>query len=137
MGWHIWHTNSFAPFYRAEQDYQMFTQFSDFLKVVMYHNSGGPRMARYIQNIHSTLFADLTPEQTTEITYRLQQYTSEATLDKLPTAGLSADYVRRETRRAVTGVGAAAGRRSGRASRSTFPPARTRKRRRQTTFTAR
>ena len=21
MGWHIWHTNSFAPFYRAEQDY--------------------------------------------------------------------------------------------------------------------
>jgi hypothetical protein len=59
------------------------------------------------QNINSTLFADLTPEQTTEITYRLQQYTSEVTLDKLPTAGLSADYVRRETRRAVTGVGAA------------------------------
>jgi hypothetical protein len=107
MGWHIWHTNSFAPFYRAEQDYQMFTQFSDFLKVVMYHNSGGPRMARYIQNINSTLFADLTPEQTTEISYRLQQYPSEAPLDKLPTAGLSADYVRRETRRAVTGVGLA------------------------------
>jgi hypothetical protein len=105
MGWHIWHTNSFAPFYRAEQDYRTFTQFSDFLKVVMYHNSGGPRMARYIQNINSTLFADLTPEQTTEITYRLQQYTSEAPLDKLPTAGLSADYVRRETHRAVVGVG--------------------------------
>ena len=105
MGWHIWHTNSFAPFYRAEQDYQMFTQFSDFLKVVMYHNSGGPRMARYIQNINSTVFADLTPDQTAEITYRLQQYPSEAPLDTLPTAGLSADYVRRETRRAVAGVG--------------------------------
>jgi hypothetical protein len=72
----------------------------------MYHNSGGPRMARYIQNINSTLFADLTPEQTTEISYRLQQYPSEAPLDKLSTAGLSADYVRRETRRAVAGVGA-------------------------------
>jgi hypothetical protein len=104
MGWHIWHTNSFAPFYRAEQDYQMFSRFSDFLKVVMYHNCGGPRMARYIQNVNLTLFADLTPEQTTEFTYRVQQYTSEAPLDKLATAGLSADYVRRETQRAVAGV---------------------------------
>jgi hypothetical protein len=106
MGWHIWHTNSFAPFYRAEQDYRMYSQFSDFLKVVMYHNSGGPRMARYIQNVNSTLFADLTPAQTTELTYRVQQYTSEAPIEKLPTSGLSADYVRRETRRAVAGVGA-------------------------------
>jgi hypothetical protein len=105
MGWHVWHTNSFAPFYRAEQDYRKFTEYSDFLKVVMYHNSGGPRMARYIQNINSTLFADLTPEQTTEFTYRVQQYASEAPLDRLPTAGLSPDYVRRETSRAVAGVG--------------------------------
>ncbi len=106
MGWHIWHTNSFAPFYRAEQDYRMFSAFSDFLKVVMYHNSGGPRLARYIQNVNSTLFADLTPAQTMELTYRVQQYPSEATIDKLSTSGLSADYVRRETRRAVAGVGA-------------------------------
>ena len=104
MGWHIWHTNSFAPFYRAEQDYQKFGAYSDFLKVVMYHTSGGPRMARYIRNIQSTLFADLTPEQTAELTYRLQQYENEAPLDKLPTTRLSADYLRRETRRAVTGV---------------------------------
>jgi hypothetical protein len=62
-------------------------------------------MARYIQNINSTLFADLTPEQTTEFTYRVQQYSSEAPLDRLPIAGLSADYVRRETSRAVAGVG--------------------------------
>jgi len=105
MGWHIWHTNSFAPFYRAEQDYRAFSDYSDYLKVVMYHNCGGPRMARYIRNVNSTLFADLTPEQTTELTYRIQQYSGEATLDKLPTAGLTADYVRRETRRAVAGVG--------------------------------
>ena len=104
MGWHIWHTNSFAPFYRAEQDYAAFSAYSDFLKVVMYHDSGGPRMARYIRNVNATLFADLTPEQTTEFTYRVQQYGAEPPLDKLPTAGLSADYVRRETRRAVAGV---------------------------------
>jgi hypothetical protein len=104
MGWHIWHTNSFAPFYRAEQDYAGFADHSDFLKVVMYHNCGGPRMATYIRNINATLFADLTPEQTTEVTYRIQQYGAEAPLDKLATSGLSADYVLRETKRAVAGA---------------------------------
>ena len=108
MGWHIWHTNSFAPFYRAEQDYKQFAEYSDFLKVVMYHNSGGPRMARYIRNVNSTLFADLTPQQTAELTYRLQQYEEEPPLEQLLTARLSADYVRRETRRAVSGIGNAA-----------------------------
>jgi hypothetical protein len=105
MGWHIWHTNSFAPFYRAEQDYAAFASYSDFLKVVMYHNCGGPRMAQYIRNVNATLFADLTPEQTTEMTYRIQQYSGEASLDKLATAGLSSDYVLQETKRAVTGAG--------------------------------
>src|SRR5262249_8229425 len=42
IGWHIWHNNSFSPFYRAEQDYAEFSKYSDFLKVVMYNNSGGP-----------------------------------------------------------------------------------------------
>jgi hypothetical protein len=105
MGWHIWHTNSFAPFYRAEQDYAAFAGYSDFLKVVMYHNCGGPRMATYIRNINATLFADLTPEQTTDVTYRIQQYSGEASLDKLATSGLSSDYVLRETKRAVAGAG--------------------------------
>jgi hypothetical protein len=103
MCWYIWHTNSFAPFYRAEQDYGRFGEYSDFLKVVMYDNCGGPRMARYVRNVHSTLFADLTPDQTREFVYCVQQYGNEASLEKLPTVGLSADYVLRETRRAVTG----------------------------------
>src|SRR5258708_21542410 len=56
IGWHIWHTNSFAPFYRAEQDYAALSEDSDVLKVVMYHDSGGPRMARYIPHANSTRF---------------------------------------------------------------------------------
>lgn len=40
MGWHIWHTNSFAPFYRAEQDYAAFGKYEAFLKVVLYNNGG-------------------------------------------------------------------------------------------------
>ena len=106
MGWHLWHTNSFAPFYRAEQDYAEFSKYSDFLKVVMYNNCGGPRMAEYIRNVNRTIFADLTPAQTLAVTYRVQQYGDEKPLDSISREGLSADYVRRETRRAVTGVSA-------------------------------
>ncbi len=104
IGWHIWHTNSFAPFYRAEQNYAEFSKNSDFLKVVIYNNSGGPRMRQYINNVNSTLFADLTPEQTLEFTYRVQQYPNEKPLDRIALEGLTADYVLRETRRAVAGV---------------------------------
>jgi hypothetical protein len=107
MGWHVWHNNSFSPFYRAEQDYADYSRYSDFLKVVMYNNSGGPRMAQYVRNVGSTVFADLAPDQILALTYRWQQYGDEKPLDRLPLDGLSADYVRRETRRAVAGVSSA------------------------------
>ena len=48
VGWHIWHTNSFNPIYRAEQDLAAIAPVSDFLKIVIYHNCGGERMAEYI-----------------------------------------------------------------------------------------
>jgi hypothetical protein len=104
IGWHLWHTNSFAPFYRAEQDYAAFGAYSDYLKVVMYNNCGGPRLARYVRNVSGTLFADLTPEETLALVYRIQQYPDEKPLDRIAQEGLSADYVRRETRRAVAGA---------------------------------
>jgi hypothetical protein len=104
MGWHVWHTNSFAPFYRAEQDYAAFGKYSDFLKVVLYNNCGGPRLARYVRNVNATLFADLTPEETLRFVYRVQQYPNERALDRIAQEGLSADYVRRETARAVAGA---------------------------------
>ena len=100
----MWHNNSFSPFYRAEQDYGDFAKYSDFLKVVMYNNCGGPRLAQYVRNAHATLFADLTPDQVLEFTYGVQQY-RERPLDRIAAEGLSADYVLRETRRAVAGAG--------------------------------
>ena len=51
VGWHIWHNNSFSPIYRAEQDLSELTKYSDFLKMVMYHNCGGERMASYIGSV--------------------------------------------------------------------------------------
>jgi len=103
MGWHIWHNNSFSPFYRAEQDYADFSQYSDFLKVVMYGMCGGERLVQYVRNSNQSLFADLTPEATLALTYDLQQY-HDRPLNELAAAGLGSDYVRRETVRAVAGV---------------------------------
>ncbi len=104
VGWHIWHNNSFSPFYRAEQDYAEFRKYSDFLKVVMYNNCGGPRLASYVQSVSRTLFADFSPEEVLALTYKVQNY-QEGSLAELPRKGLSADYVERETRRAVAGAG--------------------------------
>src|SRR5215510_11656775 len=104
VGWHIWHNNSFSPFYRAEQDYAQLRHSSDFLKVVMYNNCGGPRLAQYMKNVHSTIFRDATPEEAMRLHYRVMGYGDEPSFVKLPTAGLSADYVARETRRAIQGV---------------------------------
>src|ERR1700724_1455677 len=33
VGWHIWHNNSFNPIYRAEQDLQELSKYSDFIEV--------------------------------------------------------------------------------------------------------
>lgn len=103
VGWHVWHNNSFSPFYRAEQDYADFRPYSDFLKVVMYNNCGGPRLASYVHSVGRTIFADFSSEDVLDLTYKVQNY-QEASLADLPHKGLSADYVERETRRAVAGV---------------------------------
>jgi hypothetical protein len=64
---------------------------ADFLKVVVYNNCGGERYARFIRNVGSTVFRDVPlPE--------LLRFNG------LAGAGLSADYVLRETQRALAGV---------------------------------
>lgn len=105
VGWHIWHNNSFSPFYRAEQDYAEFRSYSDFLKVVMYNNCGGPRLASYVKSVSRTIFGDFTPDEVLAMTYKIQNF-KEANLQDLPHSGLSANYVERETRRALASAGA-------------------------------
>jgi hypothetical protein len=104
IGWHIWHNNTFSPFYRAEQDYAEFQRYSDFLKVVMYSFCGGERLAQYVRSANRSLFADLTPDQVLEFTYDVQQH-HDRPLGELAAAGLSPDYVQTETKRALAGAG--------------------------------
>ena len=110
VGFHIWHANSFSPFFRAEQDYAELARTADFLKVVVYNNCGGPRYAEYIKNVSSTIFGDVPREELVRLHHEWLDYPSEPPLEGLATMGLSSDYVYRETRRALTGVSRVAGR---------------------------
>jgi hypothetical protein len=74
------------------------------LKPCPYNNCGGPRLAQYIHNVQSTVFRDLSPQQVLDMHYALFGYTGEPPLDRLPTAGLSAETVAIETRRAIEDV---------------------------------
>lgn len=104
VGLHIWHQNSFSPFYRAEQKYAQFAKVADFLKIVVYNNCGGPRYANYLNDLASGILRDVPKEEVWRLNNEWLGYGDEATLDKLPTAGLSADYVFRETKRALADV---------------------------------
>jgi hypothetical protein len=104
VGFHIEHVNSFNPIFRATRRYDELAQKADFLKVVVYNNCGGERYAHFIDNLGSTVFRDVPKEELLQFNNHLLNYTDEKDLPSLPAAGLSPDYVARETRRAMTGV---------------------------------
>jgi hypothetical protein len=103
VGWHVMHLQSFSPFYRAEQDFGELAEYSDFIKSVMYHNCAGARYQRFVESLHQTIFRDAAPEETYRFLYRILGI-EEAEWKELPMAGFSADYVSRETKRALAGV---------------------------------
>lgn len=104
VGFHIWHNNSFSPFFRAEQNYPEFAKVADYLKIVVYNNAGGPRYAGYLNNMAGGILHDVPKDEVWRLNNEWLGYENEAPLDKLPKAGLSADYVFRETKRALADV---------------------------------
>jgi hypothetical protein len=105
VGFHIEHTNSFNPLYRAMRDYAQLAELADFLKVVVYNNCGGERYVSFIHNICQTVFRDVPPGELMQMNNHLLNYAHEAPIETLAAAGLSPDYVLRETQRAKAGVG--------------------------------
>jgi hypothetical protein len=103
VGWHIWHNNSFSEFYRAQQDLSQLAKCSDFLKMVMYHNCGGERMASYVDSMAGTIYGDLPKQDILDFEYGVMNF-RERSYEQIPFTGLSADYVARETKRAVEGA---------------------------------
>jgi hypothetical protein len=105
VGFHIEHVNSFNPIFRATRRYSDLAGLADFLKVVVYNNCAGERYQRFIENIGSTVFRDVPKEELLRFNNHLLGYGEEASLAALPGAGFSPDYVARETKRALDGVG--------------------------------
>ena len=104
VGFHIEHVNSFNPIFRATRRYEDLAKKADFLKVVVYNNCGGERYANFIRNAASTVFRDVPRDELLRFNNHLLNYGDEAGLNELATAGLSPDYVARETKRALDGV---------------------------------
>ena len=104
VGFHIEHVNSFNPIFRATRSYADLATKADFLKVVVYNNCGGERYANFIRNVGSTVFRDVPKEELLRFNNHLLNYGDEARLEELAAAGLSPDYVFRETQRALAGV---------------------------------
>ena len=104
VGFHIWHVNSFSPFFRAEQNYAEFAKTADFLKIVVYNNCGGPRYANYLENTASTIFHDIPRDELARLHNAWLGYENEPEFKNLAAKGLSSDYVFRETKRAIDDV---------------------------------
>ena len=103
-GFHIEHVNSFNPIFRATRRYDDLATKADFLKVVVYNNCGGERYAHFMDNIGSTVFRDVPKDELKRFNDHLLNYAAEKNLSELAAAGLSPDYVFRETQRALAGV---------------------------------
>jgi hypothetical protein len=103
FGFHIMQNMTFSPFYRAEEDYSRTKDYADYLKIATYNNAAGPRMAAYLDRLSATVFHDAAPQDFLPFYYKIMNY-QEGAYEDLHTTGLSADYVARETRRALAGV---------------------------------
>jgi len=106
FGLHIWHNFTLSPLYRAEQDLAELAKCSDFFKVALYHNCGGPRMATYIDSVSETIYGDVPPEELLQFHYRVLGY-SGVSYDRLRLGPIGEEYVFRESKRSVEGVGSA------------------------------
>lgn len=104
VGMHVWQvTNTFSPLLKAQYPYSGMEHFADFLKPVMYHTPAGARFSKYVATLESTLLKDGDPETNLRFLYGILGL-SEAERPALSAAGFSADYIQRETQRAVRGV---------------------------------
>jgi hypothetical protein len=103
FGFHIMQNMTFSPFYRAEEDYSKTKNYCDFLKLATYNNAAGPRLAAYLDRLGQTVFRDASPQDFLAFYYKIMDM-REGPYDQLHLAGLTAEYVARETRRAIEGT---------------------------------
>jgi hypothetical protein len=102
-GMHVWPNISMNPLLSAEHDFAELGQYHDFIKMSVYSNAGGPRMASYVESVGETMFGDLPPEEVLEFHYRVLNY-DEAPWSRVRQTGLKNDFVYRQSKRAIDGA---------------------------------
>ena len=104
VGWHVYHPVTWDPIYRAEMDYAELSRYSDWIKPVVYHDIAGVRMRnKFVEPLSRSIAGDSTPERLLTLMYDVMGYDGavEASLDELPSKGMSPEYVFREVQRCV------------------------------------
>jgi hypothetical protein len=105
VGWHVDHQpSSWDIVYRAEMTYAEMAPYSDFIKFIAYHDVLGPRIRYwYLARLQKTVLGEMPLAESLDLYYTLFGYdrTKEPKLEELATAGMSPDYVYRETKRSV------------------------------------
>ena len=101
---HIEQTISFNPFTRATLNYEHLWDKADFLKPATYNNCAGERYANFVHTLGATVFRDIPQDELFTLLNHWLNYEGLAPLAQLPTAGLPASYIGRETKRALADV---------------------------------
>jgi hypothetical protein len=107
IGWHVWQNVTFSPLQRAEEDYGVMKEFSDFVRPAVYNNAAGERFHNFVGPSLGPVYGDLPPAEAMDVMLRQLDF-KEAGYDQAARQGFSADYVQRETRRAVEGLAGSA-----------------------------
>ena len=102
VGWSMYQNVTFSPFYRASQNYADLSHICDFLKIGTWNTAGGPRLQTWIRNLCCAVFGDARPEQVYPVVMKMLGL-EEGDWADLHRTGLSPDYVRRESKRALIG----------------------------------
>jgi hypothetical protein len=105
VGWHVDHQpSSWDPIYRAEWTFEEMAPYSDFIKIIAYHDVLAPRVRFwYLARLQRTILGDMPLGQSLDLYYDMFGYdkNKEPKLEDLDKKGFSPDYVYRETKRSV------------------------------------
>jgi hypothetical protein len=111
VGWHVDHQpSSWDMVYRAELSYEDMAPYSDFIKLILYHEALGPRIRSwYLDRFKRTILSELSLEESLGLYYKLFGYDedTEPGVEELSSEGFSPNYVYRETKRSVASAGGA------------------------------
>ena len=109
VGRHIDHQQStWDIFYRAAVSYAEMAESMNFLKPVVYHDIAAPRVNRWmLAEFNKSILSDLSQTQSVDLFYAVfgLDPRQEPAFQEMLSGSFSPDYVYRETKRCVDGVG--------------------------------